>query len=100
MTIIEKVFDLVTNHDWSEFDFSNNENASPEKLIIMAYYIGKESATKDVSNKYNKLIKEQRERANKCRYNKMANKIIGNQNYIYSSDYDGGMTTTFGNDLA
>lgn len=35
-----------------------------------------------------------------CRYSKMANAIIGDQDYIYSGDYRGEMTSIFGGDMA
>lgn len=69
-----------------------------DKLIALAYYIGRESATIEVSDKYNKLIAQQNERADKCRYYKMAKSIIGDKEYIYNSDYRGDMTSMFGDD--
>ena len=98
MTIIEKIHELVNDTDWDKFDFGNAENASPEKLIIMGYYIGLEEATKDISDKYHDLIAEQRKRANDSRYHRLANEIIGDKNYIYSPNYAGEMTEAFGHD--
>lgn len=96
MTILERVKSII-NGRW---DIVGNQNkpASIDKMILMAYYIGRESATKEVSDKYTALIKEQRERAGNCRYHKMANVIIGDKDYIYSCDYAQDMTTTFGSD--
>lgn len=90
MTIIECVKECVNALDC--------EKDSIEKVIALAYYIGKEEATREVSDSYKKLIQEQRKRAAKCRYKHMANDIIGNQNYIYFSDYDSAMTGLFGSD--
>lgn len=95
MTILERVKSIIDGR----WDMANeNKPASPEKMILMAYYIGRESATKEVSDKYNTLIKEQRKRAENCRYHKMANEIIGDKDYIYSCDYAQDMTATFGSD--
>lgn len=90
MTIIEKVRQCVNALDC--------EKDSIEKVIALAYYIGKEEATREVSDTYKKLIQEQRERAAECRYKHMANAVIGDQNYIYFSDYDCAMTGLFGGD--
>lgn len=74
------------------------EKDTVEKVIALAYYIGRETATREVSNDYKKLIKKQRERANNCRYKHMANEIIGNNDYIYYPDYGCEMTAMFGDD--
>lgn len=90
MTIIERVKECVKNLEC--------EKDSTEKIIALAYYIGKEEATREVSDSYKKLIREQRKRASECRYKHMAEKVIGDQNYIYFGDYDGAMTGLFGSD--
>lgn len=90
MTIIERVKECVNNLEC--------EKDSIEKVIALAYYIGKEEATREVSDSYKKLIREQRKRAAECRYKHMANDVIGDQNYIYFGDYDGAMTGLFGSD--
>lgn len=90
MTIIERVKECVKNLEC--------EKDSIEKVIALAYYIGREEATREVSDSYKKLIQEQRKRAVECRYKHMAEKVIGDQNYIYYSDYDGAMTGLFGSD--
>lgn len=90
MTVIEKVKQCVANLDC--------EKDTVEKIIALAYYIGKEEATRRVSNEYRHLIKEQRERANNCRYKHMANEIIGDRDYIYNPEYSGKMTGLFGSD--
>lgn len=90
MTVIERVKECVKSLEC--------EKDTTEKLIALAYYIGKEEATREVSDAYTKLIQEQRKRADKCRYKHMAEKIIGSQNYIYFGDYDMAMTGIFGSD--
>lgn len=97
MTINERVKFIVDSSVEME-DGCNN--ATVEKMIYMAYFIGREQAAREVSDMYVKLIKEQRERANSCRFKHMANKIIGNKDYLYCSDYGMVMTRMFGNDLA
>ena len=90
MTVIERVKECVKNLEC--------EKDTTEKLIALAYFIGKEEATREVSDSYKKLIQEQRKRAAECRYKHMAEKVIGDQNYIYFGDYDGAMTGLFGSD--
>lgn len=90
MTVIERVKECVKNLEC--------EKDSIEKVIALAYYIGKEEATREVSDAYTKLIREQRKRADKCRYKHMAHEVIGSQNYIYFGDYDMAMTGIFGSD--
>lgn len=74
------------------------EQDSLNKLLALAYYMGREEATHEVSDKYNAVLAEQRKRAEACRYYKMAAEIVGNVKAIYSSDYAGEMTLTFGDD--
>lgn len=95
MTVKEKIMNVVFSKDQKGYDMEVDDF---NKLITMAYYIGREAATKEVSDKYNALIKKQRTRANECRYKNMANKIVGDNDYIYFSDYAGTMTDMFGND--
>ena len=90
MTVKEKILNIV-----NEF---NAETDDWYKLVAMAYYIGKEQGVKEISDKYTALLAEQRKRADKCRYNKMAHKVIGDVKYIYHPDYSGDMTEMFGND--
>lgn len=90
MTINERVKQCIAEMDC--------EKDSIEKLVALAYFIGKEEATREVSDSYKKLIQEQRKRAENCRYKHMANKIIGDQDYIYFGDYDCGMIGCFGDD--
>lgn len=90
MTVLQRIKQAVNNLDCSKDDVN--------KIIALAYMIGKEEATRTVSDEYKKLIKEQRKRADNCRYKHLANKIIGEQNYIYFGDYDNAMTGLFGSD--
>lgn len=93
MTTKERIMQIVNNiHTDMEAD-------TMEKLICVAYWIGRESATKETSDKYNALIATQNERAEKSRYKHFAKSIIGDQKYIYCSDYAGEMTSIFGNDI-
>ena len=57
----------------------------------------KMTKTEEMQLKMNRLA-EQRERAEKCRYHKMAAEIIGDKEHLYFGDYDGGMRYTFGSD--
>lgn len=90
MTVLQRIKAAFENFDCGKDDIN--------KIIALAYYAGKEKATREVSDSYKQLIQEQRKRAENCRYKHMANKIIGDQNYIYFGDYDCGMTGCFGND--
>lgn len=91
MTILEKVRTLVKNG--CDMDSDNID-----KLVYVAYYIGRESAAKGTDKRYVKEISEMHERANSCKYHKMANRIIGNVKFIYNPDYAGDMTDMFGGD--
>ena len=68
------------------------------KLIAVAYYMGRESATKEVSDLYAAHIAEQHQRADACRYKHMAHAVVGPEKYLYTSDYSGDMTSMFGMD--
>ena len=91
MTILERV-KMAMN---SDVDYDED---TLDKLITMAYHIGYEQATRYVSGRYAELIAEQRERAYKSRYHRMANAIIGDKDFIYTSGYAMNMTKTFGID--
>lgn len=90
MTVIERIAECKKCTDFNA--------DTVEKLIALAYFIGREEATREMSDKYNAIFKEQRLRANDCRYHRMAMNVIGNTNYIYSPDYAGDVKTTFGSD--
>lgn len=90
MTIIERIKKAVDNLDC--------ETDNIDKLIALAYYIGREDATREISDKYNAVLAEQRKRAGSSRFHNLANEIIGNTRYIHSSDYSQDMKTMFGSD--
>lgn len=90
MTVLQRIKAAVNSLDCSQDDIN--------KIIALAYMIGKEEATREVSDQYAQLIKEQRKRADNCRYKHLANAVIGDQSYIYFGDYDNAMTAIFGSD--
>lgn len=96
MTIIERVKAILE----SDVNLCAEGPATIEKLVYVAYYIGRESATRQVSNRYNQHIKEQKERAKNCRYHKMALDVVGPEDYLYTADYAGDITSMFGPDPA
>ena len=51
-----------------------------------------------MSDKYNAHLAAQHERAEACRYYKMAAAIVGPEKFLYCPDYAGEMSATFGND--
>lgn len=95
MTILERVRQIVQSDIDLEVD-----TAGVEKLVYLAYYIGKEEATREVSDMYTSHIAEQRNRAESCRYHKMAQEVVGPETYLYHPDYSMPMTTVFGSDNA
>ena len=90
----DRIKQIVNNRDT---DMSEDSDTW-EKLVKLAYWMGRESATKETSDKYAKLIAMQNERAKKTRFIHLARQIIGDQEYIYCPDYDGFYTSVFGND--
>ena len=78
-TMIERVRECVSAYPM-DFD-------SVEKLIAFAYMMGREEATKEVSNLYNNHIREQHERAAAFRYHRAALAIVGEETYIHTPDY-------------
>ena len=97
MTIVERIHSLLN----SEHDLeSENTKASEEKMIYLAYYIGREEGTRRTADLYTNLLAGQRERARQCRYSKMAMRVLGDKEFIYQPDYRMDMTRTFGGDRA
>ena len=90
MTINERIKTALSEFDCEKDDIN--------KLVALAYYIGREEAAKELADKYNALLKEQRARATACRYYRMALDVLGDVEYIYSLDYYRDMTSTFGAD--
>lgn len=91
MTIRERVKIALDNCDCEKDDMN--------KLVALAYYMGREEATRQISDKYSAILEAQHQRAEACRYHKMAAAIVGDKHYIYSGDYSGDMTAAFGNDV-
>lgn len=91
MTVYERVKNTLSNNIDMDKD-------TIDKLIFCAYYFGREEAARQVSDQYSKHIEEQHARANAVRYHKMANDIVGPEQYIYTPDYSGDMMAAFGGD--
>lgn len=91
MTVYQKIMNIVKNG-------ANMETDSIEKLVYIAYWVGREQAVKEVSDMYKDFLTEQVERAKNCRYYKMAVKVQGGKNYLYHPDYGYAMTGLFGSD--
>lgn len=77
--------------------FGKNAN-DLEKLLVIAYNLGKEDGVHEFSDKVNEVFAAQKERAVQCRYHKMAMDIQGDVNYVYSPEYSGGWHEAFGSD--
>ena len=90
-----KIKDRVQNAVNGGYDM---ETDNIDKLIVMAYYIGKEEVAKDLCDKYAIVRSIQNERARQSRYHNMAQKILGPTERLYSADYSQTMTSVFGND--
>ena len=92
-TIKEVVLASVTT---AEYDDTDNF----KKLIAMAYYMGRESATKEVLDIHNTKVSRARDKANTIRYHHVANDVLDAMggDIIYHPDYAGDMTSTFGDD--
>lgn len=71
---------------------------SIDKIIAIAYYMGAEAAVKQHSDKVNAVFRAQKERAEVCRYHKLAMQIQGDVDYVYDSHHAGDITATFGDD--
>lgn len=94
MKIIDRVQRLLSGDH--KIDMSTD---NLDKLIYMAYWIGREQATRDTSDVYSAHLAEQTKRAKACRYHKMATEILQNgKGYICLPDYSRDLTETFGND--
>ena len=93
------IYDAIKKMLSNEYGALDLDTDNVAKLVYIAYYIGREEATRRVSDSYTELIANMRKRAAKCRYHRMANKVIGPFNHLYFDDYSGDMTETFGSDL-
>jgi len=90
MTIRERILKALENREM--------ETDSIDKIIALAYYMGKEQGVKEVCDSAKAIFTEQQKRAVESRYHNMAMAIQGNINYIYHPDYAGDMTAEFGSD--
>lgn len=95
MTCKKLIESIVNDPNQNGYDMEKDD---PRKLIAIAYYMGRESADREVSDMYNAHLARQRKRAEKCRYYRMALDIVGPERYLYSPDYAGDMTAIFGSD--
>ena len=95
MTCKELIMAIVDADDQKGYSMDVDD---PRKLIAIAYYMGRESAAHEVSDKYSQLLAQQLQRVEDCRYHNMAMSIQGNIRYVYSPDYSGDMTNIFGTD--
>ena len=69
-----------------------------ERLVTVAYYMGRETATREVSDLYMARICAQEERARECRYHNLAREIIGDTKPIWRYDYRQEVMNLFGGD--
>ena len=69
-----------------------------DTLIAIAYFMGREDAAKNICDDVHDIFAKQIERANNCRYSKMAMTIQGGKTRSYSPDYAGEISKTFGDD--
>lgn len=95
MTCKQLIDSIVRSEAHNGYDMDADD---ARKLIAIAYYMGRESAAREVSDSYTAVLREQLKRANECRYRNMAMAIQGDVHYVYSGDYAGDMTSTFGPD--
>lgn len=67
-------------------------------LIATAYFMGREAAAKTVCDKHNKIIWDQRRKAEKSSFRHVASEIIGSsdETFIKISDYSGNKTKAYG----
>lgn len=64
------------------------ETGDLDTLLYLAWWMGYEAATKDVSDRYSQILRDQHARAARCRYRNMAESVIGFKgSYIYLWDY-------------
>lgn len=92
ITVGEKIKQILNSEGVMERD-------TWEKLVYLAYYMGRERATREISDKYAAHLAAQTARAESSRYHKMVSAILDNgPGFIYSGDYAGDFTTLFGSD--
>jgi len=73
-----------------------------EGLLVLAYWMGRESAAKSVCDEHNRRVAAMRAAADKEHCHHVAHRVItaGGADQIYSPDYAGDVTSTFGGDEA
>lgn len=92
MTIAERIKNIMA-------DAPDLESDSLEKLVYLAYMMGRETGVQETAHLYSAHMQEQSQRAQACRYYKMAQKLLDNGNgYIYQADYRGDFGREFGGD--
>lgn len=72
----------------ASYYFDDESGNGVNELIAYAYFLGKCEKSKEICDKIHSMLEEQHNRADECRYHKMANDIIGKQTFIYDGDYD------------
>lgn len=92
MKTIKQVVDVITNN---RIDL---ESDSLEKIIYLAYQFGLEKGATGAAGKYKAVLRDQIDRASKCRYHKMAMQIQGNVKAVYDPNYGDLYLSTFGDD--
>ena len=88
MKMEERVRQMVKSANMSE--------DSVARLVALAYWMGREEATRKICDKHNNMIADMIYRATECRYHKMVSNVIGDCTVIYDDDYAGEFTATFG----
>jgi DNA-directed RNA polymerase delta subunit len=89
-TVEQVVNEIVNNCDMGIDDI--------RKIIATAYYMGREAAAREICDDAHKIFEDQKSRAEECRYYNLAKQIQGGVSIIYSPDYAGDVTNTFGKD--
>lgn len=90
MTINERINKAIENFD--------GKTDNIDKIIALAYFIGIEEASTNLSIKVNAIFAEQKKKAKACRYHNMAMCIQGDIDYIYSPYCSQIMKTLFASD--
>lgn len=88
---IKDAFNTMRTKDY-ELDL---ETDSLEKLIFLAYECGKSDGAQHAASLYSAELRNQKERALKCRYYKLAMKIQGDIEWVYDTNYSNYLYETF-----
>ena len=70
-----------------------------EKIVYLAYECGKSDGAQHAASLYSSELRNQKERAKKCRYHKLAMNIQGNIEWLYDTNYANDMFETFADDV-